>query len=180
MELIPRTDAELRFEAAHAASKCTNATDPYCGVRFAFWPGAVLADPARGRILIFYHKLCRGRFDDSPCTGLLGKPLGSGIDASLLESAVALESWTYRDAPDYGSPELGLREERFTATVSADRKSLNLTLATLDQPQVHANQTARVYHVKLRSQTLFDAAASPTMDAYYTLRRFPAAARSTR
>jgi hypothetical protein len=108
------------------------------------------------------------------------QPLGSGIDASLLESAVALESWTYRDAPDYGSPELGLREERFTATVSADRKSLNLTLATLEQPQVHANQTARVYHVKVRSQTLFDAAAPATMDAYYTLRRFPAAARTGR
>jgi hypothetical protein len=75
---------------------------------------------------------------------------------------------------------LGLREERFTATVSADRKSLNLTLATLEQPQVHANQTARVYHVKVRSQTLFDAAAPATMDAYYTLRRFPAAARTGR
>jgi len=106
------------------------------------------------------------------------QPLGSGIDASILESAVALESWTYRDASDYGSPELALRDERFTAVVSADRTSLNLTLATLEQPQVHKNQTARVYHVRLRSQTLFDAAAPATMDAYYTLRRFPAAAPS--
>ena len=55
-----------------------------------------------------------------------------------------------------------------------------LTLATLEQPQVHANQTARVYHVKLRSKALFDAAAPATMDAYYTLRRFPAAARTGR
>src|SRR5678815_356846 len=104
------------------------------------------------------------------------QPLGSGIDASILESAVALESWTYRDASDYGSPELALRDERVTAVVSTDRKSLNLALATLEQPQVHQNQTARVYHVRLRSQTLFDAAAPATMDAYYTLRRFPAAA----
>jgi hypothetical protein len=108
------------------------------------------------------------------------QPLGSGIDASILESAVALESWTYRDASDYGSPELALRDERVTAVVSTDRKSLNLALATLEQPQVHQNQTARVYHVRLRSQTLFDAAAPATMDAYYTLRRFPAAAPSRR
>jgi hypothetical protein len=80
VEVIPRTEAELRFEAAHsAATGCIAAQDPYCGVRFGFWPGAVLADPARGRVLIFYHKLCRGRYDDSPCTGVLGKPLGSGI-----------------------------------------------------------------------------------------------------
>jgi hypothetical protein len=90
------------------------------------------------------------------------------------------KSWTYRDASDYGSPELALRDERVTAVVSTDRKSLNLALATLEQPQVHKNQTARVYHVRLRSQTLFDAAAPATMDAYYTLRRFPAAAPSRR
>jgi hypothetical protein len=80
VELIPRTEAELHFEAAHsAATGCTADQDPYCGVRFGLWPGAVLADPDRGRVLIFYQKICRGRYDESPCTGVLGKPLGSGI-----------------------------------------------------------------------------------------------------
>ena len=79
---------------------------------------------------------------------------------NLLRSALTLESWTYRDAPDYGSPELDLRDERFTSlTVSPDRKTLGITLASTEQPQVHPHQTARVYHVKLASQTLFDAAA---------------------
>ena len=39
--------------------------------------------------------------------------MASAID--ILQSAMSLESWTYRDAPDYGSPELALRDERFTA-----------------------------------------------------------------
>jgi hypothetical protein len=107
------------------------------------------------------------------------QPLGNGISDDILQAAVALESWTYRDAPDYGSPELALREERFTAAVSADRKSLHLVLATLEQPQVHPHQTARVYHLKMTSQTLFDTAASPRLDAYYTLRRFPAASKTS-
>jgi hypothetical protein len=34
-------------------------------------------------------------------------------------------------------------------------------------------QTARVYHLKLAAQTLFDANAPAQMDAYATVRRFP-------
>ena len=108
------------------------------------------------------------------------QPLGNGVGADILQSAMALESWTYRDAPDYGSPELSLRDERFTATVSADRKSLHLALATLEQPQVHPHQTARVYHLKIVSQTLFDASAAPQLNVYYTLRRFPDAKKTGR
>ena len=39
------------------------------------------------------------------------QPLGDGVSVELLRTALALESWTYRDAPDYGSPELDLRNE---------------------------------------------------------------------
>jgi len=39
---------------------------------------------------------------------------------------------------------------------------------------VHPRQTARVYHAKLASQTLFDANASAELNAYYTLHVFPA------
>jgi len=104
------------------------------------------------------------------------QPLGSNISDSLLRSAVMLESWTYRDAPDYGSPELGTREEAFSSLkVGADRKSLEINLATLEQPKVHPHQTARVYHAKLAPLALFDtAAAAPAqLDAWYTLKRFP-------
>jgi len=102
------------------------------------------------------------------------QPLGAGVSESLLRSAVSLESWTYRDAPDYGSPELGTRDEGVTTfKFSADRKSLDLTLATLEQPKVHPHQTSRVYHVKLASQTLFDLPAPAQLDAWYTLKRFP-------
>jgi mono/diheme cytochrome c family protein len=102
------------------------------------------------------------------------QPLGAGVSESLLRSAVSLESWTYRDAPDYGSPELGTRDEGVTTfKFSADRKSLDLTLATLEQPKVHPHQTSRVYHVKLASQTLFDLPAPAQLDAWYTLKQFP-------
>lgn len=103
------------------------------------------------------------------------QPLGGGISESLLRSALSLESWTYRDAPDYGSPELDTRNEDATSiSVSPDRKSVSIALATLEQPQVHPRQTARIYHLKLASKTLFDAPAPQQLDAYYTLKRFPA------
>jgi hypothetical protein len=106
----------------------------------------------------------------------LTQPLGGGVNASLLRSALVLESWTYRDAPDYGSPELDLRNEETTSiAVSPDRKTLFITLASTDQPKVHPRQTARIYHLKLASRTLFDAAAPPQLEAYYTLKRFTAA-----
>jgi hypothetical protein len=103
------------------------------------------------------------------------QPLGAGVRAELLRAAVMLESWTYRDAPDYGSPELAQRDESLTVLkVSPDRRSLELAPATLDIPQAHPRQTARVYHVKLASQALFDEAAPAQLEAYYTLKRFPA------
>ena len=42
---------------------------------------------------------------------------------------------------------------------------------------MHPRQTARIYHLKLASQTLFDANAPGELNAYYTLRRFPGANR---
>src|SRR6185503_909151 len=42
------------------------------------------------------------------------QPLGGGVSKPLLTSAVSLEPWTYREAPDNGSPELGTRHEGVT------------------------------------------------------------------
>jgi hypothetical protein len=109
----------------------------------------------------------------------LTQPLGNGVSEAILQSALKMESWTYRDAPEYGSPELALRDEQFRGiTVSADRKSIDLVLTTLEQPQVHPRQTARVYHVRLTPGTLFDTATPKPLDAYYTLYRFPAAGKT--
>jgi mono/diheme cytochrome c family protein len=103
------------------------------------------------------------------------QPLGNGVGESILRSALSLESWTYRDAPDYGSDELGRRGENVTAmTVSTDRRSVDVKLASTDIPMVHPRQTARVYHARLAAATLFDANAPAEMHAYYTLYAFPA------
>jgi len=100
--------------------------------------------------------------------------LAVGVGEDILRTALSLESWTYRDAPDYGSPELDLHAEEFgRLSVSADRLSLEIELGSRQVPTVHPQQTARVYHVKLQSKTLFDAAAPGQLDAYYTLHRFP-------
>ena len=94
------------------------------------------------------------------------------MSEEILKSALSMESWMYRDAPDYGSPELDLHSESTTAlTVSADRKSIDVTLASTEQKPVHPRQTARMYHLKLASATLFDANAPGEMNAYYTLHR---------
>src|SRR5439155_2049219 len=70
------------FEAKHhAAAGCAGSRDPYCNAMFGFWPGPVVADPARHRLLVFYHKLCRRGVGGTPCSGGLGKPLGSGVAA---------------------------------------------------------------------------------------------------
>jgi hypothetical protein len=104
----------------------------------------------------------------------LTQPLAAGVDEAGLGAALSLESWTYRDAPDYGSDELDLHPESTTAvTIGADRKSIAITLASLEQKVVHPHQLARVYHARLAAQTLFDANAPAQLDAYYTLRKFP-------
>jgi hypothetical protein len=104
----------------------------------------------------------------------LTQPLATHVTESSLRAALTLESWTYRDAPDYGSDELDLRSETVPAlTLSADRKSISIVLGTLAQTQVHPQQTGRVYHAKLAAKTLFESSVPDQLDAYYTLHRFP-------
>jgi mono/diheme cytochrome c family protein len=102
------------------------------------------------------------------------QPLGGGVSSSILRSAVSLESWTYRDAPDYGSAELGLRRENpASLLVSPDRKTVFIELGSRDVPSVHPQQTARVYQLKIAAATLFDANAPAELSANYTLYAFP-------
>ncbi|MGX6608129.1 hypothetical protein ACWKSP_39315 [Micromonosporaceae bacterium Da 78-11] len=87
-ETIPRTAAEKAFEKAHAAPAggCAGSDDEYCGATFGFWPGPVVADQARHRVLFTYGKLCRGGRSGTPCSGSLGKGLGMGIAALDMNS----------------------------------------------------------------------------------------------
>ncbi len=95
-----------------------------------------------------------------------------------LRSAISLESWTYRDAPDYGSPELDLREESTsTITVSPDRKIAvpDARFAQTSRACIRARPRASI----TRSSPRRPCSTSPApaqLDAYYTLRRFPASA----
>lgn len=90
-----------------------------------------------------------------------------------LAAALAIKSWVYRDAPDYGSPELDEHAEPVTRVeLSADRKSLRLSLEKTEQPRVHPQQTARVYHLKFDGKTVFGA-NGPGFEAFYTLYEFP-------
>jgi hypothetical protein len=103
----------------------------------------------------------------------LTQPLGDGVTAELLKSAVAVESWTYRDAPDYGSPELDLHAEEIPVIgISGDRRTISLTMTSTVIPELHPRQTARIFHVKINSRTLFDLAAPQELHAYYTLKRY--------
>ncbi len=102
------------------------------------------------------------------------QPLRAGVTGEMLRSALALTSWTYRDAPDYGSDELDVRSEEIVSIApGADRRQLSIELASLAQRQVHPQQTARVYRATLAGTTLFDGPAAPQLDAYYTLYAFP-------
>ena len=49
------------------------------------------------------------------------QPLAGGVSENLLRSALTLESWTYRDAPDYGSPELDLRNKTHCSRSTSSR-----------------------------------------------------------
>jgi RNA polymerase sigma factor (sigma-70 family) len=69
VELIGKNAAEKAYEEAHP------------GEVFGFWPGPVIADSVRHRVLFTYGKLCRGGKGGAVCSGPLGKGLGTGIAA---------------------------------------------------------------------------------------------------
>ena len=104
----------------------------------------------------------------------LTHPVSADVDAQALADRFVLESWTYRDASDYGSPELGGRsEDVVAASVSADRKVISLKLATTEIPEVHPQQVGRLYQITLDAGAdLFSQQAPDTLSAYYTLYQF--------
>jgi hypothetical protein len=101
-------------------------------------------------------------------------PVPAGLTDTDLAGALAVQSWVYRDAPDYGSPELDDHPEALTkVTLAADRLSLRVTLAKTEQPKIHPQQTARVYRITLSGKKIWDD-EDPGFEAFYTLYSFPA------
>lgn len=102
---------------------------------------------------------------------LFTQPLPASVTEADLKAALSINSWAYRDAPNYGSDMLDRRGEEITVVqLAEDRKSLTLSLANLEQPSVHPQQTARVYHLHL---TLPNMQLAKPINAYYTLYQFP-------
>lgn len=102
----------------------------------------------------------------------LTQPLKAGVSAQTVSEVLSINSWLYRDAPDYGSPEMDLRDEAFNLSLSEDRQTLQVSLVTTEQPTIHPEQTARVYHLSLAAAGFFEMPAAEQLDAYYSLYRF--------
>ena len=103
-------------------------------------------------------------------------PLPENLNEAAIRATIAIKSWVYRDAPDYGSPELDEKSEPISnLEIGSERKSIRVKLAKTDQPQIHPDQTARVYHLTLAGKDLWGSDA-PGFEAFYTLYEFPAAA----
>lgn len=99
---IPVGDAEQAFQAA----ACSSSDDVYCGMQYAFWPGPVVADPARHRILFSYGKLCRGAADGTPCeSGFAGSMIGTGFAQLDMDTRVVTRLPVTDSTPLITSPE---------------------------------------------------------------------------
>jgi hypothetical protein len=88
--------------------------------------------------------------------------------------AIELSSWYYSDSPDYGSPELGSRDE----VISAERWSNDAMRVAIDvqdfaaEPTVDTN-TARVYYIDLTGTAFGETHSKFHSRAYYTLHAVP-------
>jgi hypothetical protein len=69
VEFLPRTAEEAAYNAAHEGDDC--AEQP-CGARYMIWPGALVEDPDRDRVLVFY-----GKYHGAPDAGF--EQLGQSI-----------------------------------------------------------------------------------------------------
>ncbi|MEO6001895.1 MAG: hypothetical protein ABIZ04_00250 [Opitutus sp.] len=102
-------------------------------------------------------------------------PIPVDLSDAAVRPAVKIKSWVYRDAPEYGSPELDEHDEQITQVkVGGDHTSVRISLAKTEQPAIHPDQTARVYQISVAGQDLWGV-SGPGFEAFYTLYEFPAA-----
>ena len=87
-----------------------------------------------------------------------------------------VRSWVYRDAANYGSPELGVNNENIKAYFLSDnKKSVVFELDSVNYEQVHPDQTARVFHIEINRERAFGRGENSNrrLDAFYTLNAWP-------
>ena len=95
------------------------------------------------------------------------------FDGAAISKALSVNSWTYRDAQAYGSEEMGNQDDKIKSFVlSEDRKQLSIVLADPSIPQVHPEQTGRIYHIQLEADAFKAASGFASLDAYYSAHAF--------
>jgi len=87
---------------------------------------------------------------------------------------IELNSWYYRDSPDYGSPELGTREEIiFEERWSTDAMRVAIDVQDFAAPPTVDTNTARVYYIDLTGTAFGETHSKFHSRAYYTLHAVP-------
>jgi Glycosyl hydrolases family 43/Domain of unknown function (DUF4185) len=76
-EFLPLTDVEREYNLAHKPDANGDCAEPPCGAEYVLWPGTMVPDPDRDRILVFYGKVSRG--------GGQGGYSGLGIGIAVLD-----------------------------------------------------------------------------------------------
>lgn len=103
-------------------------------------------------------------------------PVPRTVDLKALAEALSINSWVYRDAPDYGSEVLDERSENIADfSWSENRQSLMVELGSTALRQVHPQQTGRVYYLAIPEEQSSKVGASEPLEAFYTLHKFPSA-----
>jgi hypothetical protein len=101
------------------------------------------------------------------------KALSEQMTISEISKGLSVSSWTYRDAPDYGSEELGTMENDIAKLeLNEDRTKLTIHLADADIPSVHPQQTGRIFHIKWQDERLLPSAGIDNLNAYYSAHSF--------
>ncbi len=103
-------------------------------------------------------------------------PIPAAMSDADFAKDLKIQSWVYRNAPDYGSPEMDDHAEDVKGvSISQDRKTVTVTLLKTEQPVLHPQQTARVYRITVDGKPIFGDNVGPGFEAFYTLYEFPGA-----
>jgi len=120
VELLPRTEEEAAFNAAHEGDDCEQ--EP-CGARWALWPGAIV--PADGQALIFYFLI----YAEPGAWNFEGRGAGiatwAGLDTAPVRPEVSPDAehptlLFHEGEPGFGSAALVVGEDLFSFACEGD------------------------------------------------------------
>ncbi|WP_415926378.1 hypothetical protein PN836_018505 [Ningiella sp. W23] len=94
-------------------------------------------------------------------------------DIATLKQSVSINSWTYRDAPAYGSEEMGAKNDAIKSIVLGnDNTVVNISLEQASIPKVHEQQTGRVFHINLEHGSIAEHGKQADLHAFYSAHAF--------